>query len=176
MDIRKSILKIYNKQESDFPTLKEYNDYLEEIEDIVWNLESGRNEKETREKIAQYKYDFVLYQLFFCFISYYKLFSFLIFTKSTQKMQICFQTLYVVTLLIVKCDHDKFLCFLLKPKHPYSKQSRLCCLKNGISQGAVLATFLFNIYMYDLPSLMSKKFAYADDLALLHSFGNLKGL
>lgn len=55
VDIRKSVLKIYNKQESDFPTLKEYNDYLEEIEDIVWSLESGRNEKETREKIALYK-------------------------------------------------------------------------------------------------------------------------
>ena len=30
----------------------------------------------------------------------------------------------------------------------------------------------FNIYMYDLPSMISRKFAYADDLALLHSSGN----
>ena len=28
--------------------------------------------------------------------------------------------------------------------------------------------------MYDLSFVISKKFAYADDLALLHSFGNWK--
>ena len=55
VDIRRNILKIYNKQERDFPTLREYNDYLEEIEDIIWSLESGRNEKEIKEKIALYK-------------------------------------------------------------------------------------------------------------------------
>ena len=55
VDIRKSVLKIYNKQERDFLTLKEYNDYLEEIEDIIWSLESGKHEKETREKMALYK-------------------------------------------------------------------------------------------------------------------------
>ena len=58
----------------------------------------------------------------------------------------------------------------------YSKQSRLHCLKNGIPQGLVLAPLLFNIYMYDLPSMISKKFAYVDDLALLHSSGNWKDL
>ena len=30
--------------------------------------------------------------------------------------------------------------------------------------------------MYDLPSTISRKFAYADDLALLHSSGNWKNL
>ena len=57
-----------------------------------------------------------------------------------------------------------------------SKQSRLRCLKNGVSQGSVLAPLLFNIYTYDLPSMISRKFAYADDLALLHSSGNWKDL
>ena len=57
-----------------------------------------------------------------------------------------------------------------------SKQSRLRCLKNGVPQGLVLAPFLFNIYIYDLPSTISRKFAYADDLALLHSSGNWKDL
>ena len=57
-----------------------------------------------------------------------------------------------------------------------SKQSRLRRLKNGVPQGSVLAPLLFNIYMYDLPSMISRKFAYADDLALLHSSGNWKDL
>ena len=57
-----------------------------------------------------------------------------------------------------------------------SKQSRLRRLKNGVPQGLVLAPLLFNIEMYDLPSMISKKFAYADDLALLHSSGNWKDL
>ena len=57
-----------------------------------------------------------------------------------------------------------------------SKQSRLRRLKNGVPQGSVLAPFLFNIYTYDLPSMISRTFAYADDLALLHSSGNWKDL
>ena len=57
-----------------------------------------------------------------------------------------------------------------------SKQNRLHRLKNDVPQGTVLAPLLFNIYTYDLPSMISRKFAYADDLALLHSSGNWKDL
>ena len=57
-----------------------------------------------------------------------------------------------------------------------SKQSKLRHLKNGVLQGSVLAPLLFNIYTYDLPSMISRKFTYADDLALLHSSGNWKDL
>ena len=57
-----------------------------------------------------------------------------------------------------------------------SKQNRLRRLKNGVLQGSVLAPLLFNIYTYDLPFMISRKFGYADDLALLHSFGNWKDL
>ena len=53
-----------------------------------------------------------------------------------------------------------------------SKQSRLRRLKNGVPQGSILAPLLFNIYAYDLSSMISRKFAYADDLALLHFSGN----
>ena len=57
-----------------------------------------------------------------------------------------------------------------------NKQSRLLCIKNGVPQGSVLAPLLFNIYTYGLPSTISRKFAYADDLALLHSSGDWKDL
>ena len=57
-----------------------------------------------------------------------------------------------------------------------SKQSRLRRLKNGVPQESVLAPLLFNIYTYNLPFMISSKFAYADDLALLHFSGNWKDL
>ena len=57
-----------------------------------------------------------------------------------------------------------------------SKPSRLRRLKNGLPQGSVLAFLYFNIYIYNLPSITSKKYAYADDLAILHSSGDWKML
>ena len=57
-----------------------------------------------------------------------------------------------------------------------SKPSRLRRLKNGLPQGSVLAPLLFNAYIYDLSSITSKKYAYADDLAILHSSGDWKVL
>ena len=50
-----------------------------------------------------------------------------------------------------------------------SKQNRLRRFENGVPQ-------VFNIYTYNLPSIISSKFAYDDDLALLHSSGNWKDL
>ena len=49
------------------------------------------------------------------------------------------------------------------------ERSRLRRLKNGVPQGSVLAPLLFNIYISDLPSTVSRKYAYADDLALVHT-------
>ena len=57
-----------------------------------------------------------------------------------------------------------------------SKPSRLRRLKNGVPQGSISAPLLFNIYIYDLFFITSKKYAYADDLALLHSSGDWKVL
>ena len=53
-----------------------------------------------------------------------------------------------------------------------SKQSRLRRFKNGVPHGSVMAPLLFNISTYNFPSMISRKFAYADDLTLLHSSDN----
>jgi len=45
------------------------------------------------------------------------------------------------------------------------KRSRLRRLKNGVPQGSVLAPLRFNIYISDAPITVSRKYAYADDLA-----------
>ncbi|XP_076823231.1 uncharacterized protein LOC143469422 [Clavelina lepadiformis] len=55
-------------------------------------------------------------------------------------------------------------------------QSRLRRLRNGVPQGSVLAPLLFNTYTYDLPNTTSRKYAYADNLALLHSAGDWQSM
>jgi len=50
--------------------------------------------------------------------------------------------------------------------------SKLRRLKNGVPQGSVLASLLFNIYISELPTTISRKYAYADDLAIMHADGN----
>lgn len=55
VDVRKQITKIFNKQETDFSSLRDYNDYLEEIEDIIDSMVSGKNVEEARAKVSAYK-------------------------------------------------------------------------------------------------------------------------
>ncbi|KAK6183579.1 hypothetical protein SNE40_011033 [Patella caerulea] len=55
IDIRKKILKDYNKKEEDFDTLREYNDYLEMIETIIYNLANGIDVEDTRRQVDSYK-------------------------------------------------------------------------------------------------------------------------
>lgn len=55
VDIRKRILKDYNKKEDDFDTLEEYNDYLEEVETIIYNLCNNIDIAETTKKVEQYR-------------------------------------------------------------------------------------------------------------------------
>ncbi|XP_011303096.1 CDK-activating kinase assembly factor MAT1 [Fopius arisanus] len=55
VDIRKRILRDFNKKEDDFTTLRDYNDYLEEIETIIYNLSNNIEVIETNKRIEQYK-------------------------------------------------------------------------------------------------------------------------
>jgi len=48
------------------------------------------------------------------------------------------------------------------------QRSRLRRVKNGVPQGSVLAPLLFNIYISNLPTTISRKYGYADDLAIMH--------
>ncbi|RXN17577.1 CDK-activating kinase assembly factor MAT1 [Labeo rohita] len=57
VEIRKKVLKIYNKRELDFSTLKEYNDYLEQVEDIVFNLTNNVDVERTKQIMEQYQRD-----------------------------------------------------------------------------------------------------------------------
>ena len=53
--IRSRIMKIYNKQRDDFDTEDEFNLYLEEVEDIIFNLVEGIDIQATEAKINEYK-------------------------------------------------------------------------------------------------------------------------
>lgn len=55
VDIRKRVLRDYNKKEEDFNSLAEYNDYLEEVENIIYNLTNNIDVVNTNKKIEQYK-------------------------------------------------------------------------------------------------------------------------
>eukprot|EP00112_Aurelia_sp_Birch-Aquarium-sp1_P012009 Seg2521.4 transcript_id=Seg2521.4/GoldUCD/mRNA.D3Y31 product="CDK-activating kinase assembly factor MAT1" protein_id=Seg2521.4/GoldUCD/D3Y31 len=59
VDIRKRIIKIFNKREEDFGAfdnpLRAYNDYLEEIEVIIFNLANKIDVEATKKKVEKYK-------------------------------------------------------------------------------------------------------------------------
>ncbi|KAL6525259.1 hypothetical protein OROMI_030852 [Orobanche minor] len=46
---------LYNKREDDFPSLREYNDYLEEVEDMIISLVDGIDVPAIEARIAQYQ-------------------------------------------------------------------------------------------------------------------------
>ncbi|CCM02919.1 uncharacterized protein FIBRA_05033 [Fibroporia radiculosa] len=53
--VRRRIAKEFNKRMEDFPDLRSYNDYLEEVEDITFNLIHDIEIPETEARIAAYR-------------------------------------------------------------------------------------------------------------------------
>lgn len=53
---RRRLLAVYNKTPTDFSTLKEYNDYLEEVEDMIYSIVNEEpNAEECKAKIKEHE-------------------------------------------------------------------------------------------------------------------------
>ena len=55
IDIRKRVSGIYNKTEEDFEGLLEYNAYLENVENIIFNLSNDLDVEETEAELVKYE-------------------------------------------------------------------------------------------------------------------------
>ncbi|XP_015697835.1 uncharacterized protein LOC102713407 isoform X1 [Oryza brachyantha] len=55
MTLRRRMASIFNKTQDHFPSLRDYNDYLEEVEDMTFNLIEGIDVEEIEAKIARYQ-------------------------------------------------------------------------------------------------------------------------
>lgn len=56
VDIRKRVFNVFNKTLHDFDNkLEAYNNYLEEVEDIIYKLDNGIDVIQTEEKLRQYE-------------------------------------------------------------------------------------------------------------------------
>lgn len=56
VDTRRRLNRIYNKTEEDFDNLRAYNDYLEQVEMITFNLTQGVDVAETEKQVKAYQY------------------------------------------------------------------------------------------------------------------------
>ncbi|KAI4260371.1 MAG: hypothetical protein LQ352_000344 [Teloschistes flavicans] len=54
VDVRRKVAQVFNKEESDFETLRAFNNYLEEMEVITFNLLEGIDVAATERKLAAY--------------------------------------------------------------------------------------------------------------------------
>ncbi|CAF9910387.1 MAG: TFIIH/NER complex subunit [Alectoria fallacina] len=55
VDIRRRVAGVFNRREEEFESLRDWNNYLEEVENLTWNLLQGVDVKETEEKLDAYK-------------------------------------------------------------------------------------------------------------------------
>lgn len=53
--IRKRVLSIYNSDPADFGSKQEYDDFLEEVEDIIWRLANNVDVDKTEAQIRKYR-------------------------------------------------------------------------------------------------------------------------
>jgi len=58
------------------------------------------------------------------------------------------------------------------PTTENGKRRKLQRFKNGVPKGSILSPLLFNLYISDLLNTVSTKYAYADDLAIMHADGD----
>lgn len=57
LEVRRRVLKDFNKKEDDFASLREYDDYLEQVETIIYNLTYEVDVEQTKQMIEQYRRD-----------------------------------------------------------------------------------------------------------------------
>ena len=55
VDIRRRVAAVFNRREDEFESLRHWNNYLEEVENLTWNLLQGVDVKETERKLDAYR-------------------------------------------------------------------------------------------------------------------------
>ncbi|KAI8931590.1 hypothetical protein NX059_011244 [Plenodomus lindquistii] len=55
VDIRHRVMRAFNKTEEDFETLRDFNDYLEQVEEINWNLILGIDVEATESRLRRWE-------------------------------------------------------------------------------------------------------------------------
>lgn len=55
VDIRKRVAAVFNKREEDFESLRDWNDYLNDVEDITFNLVNNVDVEETTKRFEAYQ-------------------------------------------------------------------------------------------------------------------------
>lgn len=55
MNVRDKVIRIMNMTLENFKSLDEYNDYLEEVEDIIFNLVEAIDVQNTEKKLKEYQ-------------------------------------------------------------------------------------------------------------------------
>jgi CDK-activating kinase assembly factor MAT1 len=55
VDVRQRVKKTFNKTQQNFDSLMDYNNYLEEVETIIFNVVNGVDVEETERKLAAYE-------------------------------------------------------------------------------------------------------------------------
>ncbi|OLL25007.1 RNA polymerase II transcription factor B subunit 3 [Neolecta irregularis DAH-3] len=55
VDVRKRMARIFNKAQDDFDDLRDYNDYLEQVEELTFNLVYRVDVEQTEARVAKYE-------------------------------------------------------------------------------------------------------------------------